>query len=182
LTRDERVVSFLSLSIALTLTGQPSEGLMAISYLPAAAQSWSGPAHAANGSALRIGNEVVPLFGIDAPSSPQHCASGPGEYYNCGRASTQALEDAVAGRIVQCSYVGAARAAAICTVDGRDVAELMVRAGRAVVSGAGAGPYAAAETDARSHRRGLWAGSFVNPEEWRRQFGRSSPIIAIPER
>jgi endonuclease YncB( thermonuclease family) len=149
---------------------------------PAVAQSLSGQAHAASGSALRVGDELVPLFGIDAPSSPQHCASGSGEFYNCGRASTQALEDAVAGRIVECRYVGVARAAAICTADGRDVAELMVRAGRAVVSGGAAGPYAAAETDARSHRRGLWAGNFVNPEEWRRQFGRSSPIIAIPER
>ena len=142
-----------------------------------------GPAQVANGSTLRFGELLVPLIGIDAPSSPQHCVSGSGEFYNCGRTSAEALNALVAGRVVECHHAGGGRSSARCTVAGLDLAEAMLRAGQAVIVEGGDMPsYAAAETEARENGRGIWAGQFVYPAKWRVLFRYSSPIAAVPAR
>jgi endonuclease YncB( thermonuclease family) len=43
----------------------------------------------------------------------------------------------------------------------------MVRQGWALASGF-ASPYASDEADAKTQKRGVWAGSFVAPRDWRR--------------
>ena len=62
------------------------------------------------------------------------------------------------------------RDVALCTAQGRDLSEAMVRAGHAIeLARFSRGRYAAAEREAREGRRGLWAGRFDQPADWRRE-------------
>jgi endonuclease YncB( thermonuclease family) len=131
----------------------------------------SGRVRVLDGDSIDLAGESIRLFGIDAPESRQLCRDGAGRPYRCGYAATRALAAATAGRTVACTRVEHDRyhrQVAICTADGRDLGDTMVRAGHAVeLPEYSSGRYAAAEREARAARRGLWAGSFVPPSEWR---------------
>ncbi len=83
----------------------------------------------------------------------------------------------VEGRTVACLIETTdvyGRSVAVCMVDGKDVGELMVRSGWALdFRRYSKGAYAAAEAQAREAKRGMWAGSFVEPWNWRRARSRS---------
>jgi endonuclease YncB( thermonuclease family) len=133
----------------------------------------SGRARAVDGDSLDIGSERMRLFGIDAPELHQFCRDGAGDDYACGRAAAQALADLVRGRAVTCTPLDHdryERDVVRCSVDGRDIGEAMVRSGHAVeLARFSRGAYTAAEREARAARRGLWAGSFEDPADWRRR-------------
>lgn len=60
------------------------------------------------------------------------------------------------------------RTVARCTAGGRDVALTMVEKGLAVdYPQFSRGAYADAERQAKRERRGMWAGTFVMPRDWR---------------
>jgi endonuclease YncB( thermonuclease family) len=138
--------------------------------------SITGRARVLDGDSIDLAGEPIRLFGIDAPESRQLCRDGAGRPYRCGRAATLALAAATAGRTVACTRVEHDRydrQVAICTADGRDLGDMMVRAGHAVeLTEYSGGRYAAAEREARTARRGLWAGSFEQPSEWRHRRAR----------
>ena len=96
---------------------------------------------------------------------------GAGRPYRCGRVAARALAAATEGRTVACTRLERDRyhrQVALCTADGRDLAEAMVRAGHAVeLAEYSHGRYTAAEREARAARRGLWAGTFEPPAAWR---------------
>jgi endonuclease YncB( thermonuclease family) len=119
-----------------------------------------------------LAGEQIRLFGIDAPEGRQVCRDGAGRPYRCGRVAARALAAATAGRMVACTRLERDRydrQVALCAADGRDLGEAMVRAGLAVeLPEYSQGRYTAAEHDARAARRGLWAGTFERPAEWRR--------------
>ncbi|MGE0563104.1 MAG: thermonuclease family protein [Pseudolabrys sp.] len=145
----------------------------------------AGVARVVDGDSLEIGNARVRLFGIDAPEGRQLCRNARGEDYACGVAAREALTDLIAGRAVSCQPADAQsydRMVAVCTVSGdgkdkgqrpRDLSEAMIRGGHAIeLKGRSKGRYAAAERDARDNSRGLWAGSFERPSQWRQRTGR----------
>jgi endonuclease YncB( thermonuclease family) len=81
----------------------------------------------------------------------------------------------IGNRPVDCTPTGASydRKVALCRVAGSDLSEGMVRAGHALeLRNHSRGRYSAAEREARDARRGIWAGSFERPSEWRRQHPR----------
>ena len=60
------------------------------------------------------------------------------------------------------------RSVSLCTAQGRDLSEAMVRAGYALeLRQHSKGRYAAAERDAREAKRGVWSGEFERPGQWR---------------
>jgi endonuclease YncB( thermonuclease family) len=74
---------------------------------------------------------------------------------------------------VQCRTVATdrfGRKVAVCQAGGRDLAEEMVRAGYATIieRRGSTNPYGGAQAEARDKKRGLWAGRFDMPSEWRR--------------
>jgi endonuclease YncB( thermonuclease family) len=149
----------------------PSASSLDLSGLNVSGPSVSGRARVLDGDSLALGGEDIRLFGIDAPESRQTCRDGAGRPYRCGRTAARALAAATAGRTVACARLERDRyhrQVALCTADGHDLGDTMVRAGLAVeLAEYSHGRYTAAERDARAARRGLWAGTFEQPAAWR---------------
>jgi endonuclease YncB( thermonuclease family) len=130
----------------------------------------SGLADVIDGDTIRIDDVYVRLFGIDAPESEQTCKDRQGELYRCGLLATAVLEEEVGGRSVTCFPIETdhyGRTVATCEVAGRDLGDAMVRRGFAVAYLRYSAKYQEAEIEARKARRGIWAGSFEEPEVWR---------------
>jgi endonuclease YncB( thermonuclease family) len=136
----------------------------------------SGRARVIDGDSIEIAGARIRLFGIDAPEAGQDCRDAEGRTYSCGRDAANALAALIAGGSVTCTPAEVDRYnrdVAVCTADGTDLSEAMVRAGHALdYARHSGGRYAAAERAARDARRGLWAGSFDQPASWRRQHPR----------
>src|SRR5262249_18156777 len=141
---------------------------------------WS-PRHGRNafvidGDTLAINGEHIRLHGIDAPEREQVCFMPGGAPYACGRIATAQLRREIEGTRLACvahyrdPYH---RPVASCTANGRDGGDAMVRSGWALdVPLYSHGKYAAAETEAREAKRGLWVGEFEAPWRWRQQHAR----------
>lgn len=142
---------------------------------PRTGDIFSGRARVVDGDSLEVAGHRVRLFGIDAPESMQDCRDARGRMYPCGREARNALSAAVGSQPVSCTPVGESydRDVAICTANGRDLSEAMVRNGHALeLLRHSRGRYKEAEREARSARRGLWAGDFERPSEWRQEHAR----------
>jgi endonuclease YncB( thermonuclease family) len=133
----------------------------------------TGPTYnAVDGDSLRTDREDVRLLGIDAPELFQTCRDARGRQWPCGREAHAKLKMLVSRGEVRCIPTGRDRfnrALAVCSVGSvTDLGETMVREGFAVDFMNG-GRYAGAEAEARRARRGIWAGEFEAPQEWRRR-------------
>jgi endonuclease YncB( thermonuclease family) len=129
-----------------------------------------GRASASDGDSLRIDGERIRLTGFDAVELDQTCTRDNGEEWACGRDARAFLAGQVAGRRVACTSEGRdqyGRVLATCRAGDTDLGDAVVRAGWAVAELR----YAGAALEARRERRGIWAGRFVDPAEWRRTGG-----------
>ncbi len=136
------------------------------------ADAIAGRARVVDGDSLEIGRARVRLFGIDAPEGRQDCLDAQGKSFRCGTAARRELVDLIGTRNVTCTPVGQShdRSVAVCTVEGRDLSEAMIRMGYAIeLRQHSKGRYSAAEREARDARRGLWSGRFERPSDWRRE-------------
>ena len=133
----------------------------------------TGSAHVVDGDSLQVAGVRLRLHGIDAPEFDQDCHDANGKSYSCGRAAMRALIAAIAGRSVTCTPVAVDqydRDVATCMAGDLDLGDAMVRGGHALdYARHSRGRYAAAEREARAARRGLWAGAFETPANWRQQ-------------
>lgn len=154
--------------------------LLLVLALPAGAQTLRGPARVVDGDTLEVAGEKVRLHGIDAPELAQTCARANGAAWHCGWTAALRLEEVIGGRPVRC--LGAerdryGRLIARCYVVGQtgptlDLGGALVVRGLAVAYRRYSLDYAGTEATARAARAGIWAGTFVQPEEWRRGGGR----------
>lgn len=131
------------------------------------AEHLDGRAEAVDGDTLDIAGTHVRLAGIDAPELRQTCERDD-RPWRCGEAARAALDEALAGGTVSCRAEKRdkyRRPLGFCTVGGTDIAALMVRNGLAVAYLGKA--YQGEEAEARAARRGLWAGSFQPPADYR---------------
>jgi endonuclease YncB( thermonuclease family) len=131
--------------------------------------SITGRASVIDGDTIEIRGQRIRLHGIDAPESNQICEAD-GRQYRCGRRAATALYEFIDGRTVECEKVstdGYGRVAATCTVRGDDMGAHMVREGWAIAYRRYSDAYVSLERDAEAARRGLWAGTFSEPERWR---------------
>jgi endonuclease YncB( thermonuclease family) len=130
---------------------------------------------AIDGDTLRASNgEEYRIFAIDAPELHQTCTDAKGKAWDCGRAAKRELAALIKGSEVSCTEKTTdkyGRNIAQCSAKGvPDIGEAMVREGLAIDLGRQTGyAYAGAESEARSHGKGMWAGTFQRPGEWRQQ-------------
>jgi endonuclease YncB( thermonuclease family) len=125
----------------------------------------AGQFHAADGDSLAIGAERMRLKGIDAPELSQSCERD-GMNWACGRQARDTLQGLVASHDTQCG--GSERdqydrLLVVCRSGALDINGEMVVRGMAVSYG----NYQREEDRARSHRAGLWAGTFERPRDVR---------------
>jgi len=143
----------------ITLPALASEG---DAYHPDAFKDADSPW--VDGQELRIAN------GIDAPELTQPCTKD-GKAWFAGQVASIAVGEMVAGQDVVCTDTGGRsykRPLVTCTVNGEDLAAMIVRAGWAFeypkYSG---GQHTATEAAARAAKRGIWAGVCEKPWVWR---------------
>lgn len=137
-------------------------------------QDWSALAadvRVMDGDTLRLGDRTVRLAKVDAPERGQTCADASGQAFDCGAAAAEALSRLVNGRSVVCLVSGRdrfGRGLGLCSAGGAELNAGLVAAGWALAAEDDAGVQAL-EADARRTARGLWAGDFTRPEDWRRR-------------
>lgn len=119
-----------------------------------------------DGETLEVGGARFRLWGIDAPDPRQRCVIR-GRDYNCGRISTTALMDLVAGVKVRCRPVAKSPGVARCYAGGYELSEGMVHTGWALAMPRNHARFAPIEKKAAAARHGLWQGEFVMPWDWR---------------
>ncbi len=130
----------------------------------------AGTARVIDGDTLEIHGQRIRLHGIDAPESRQLCVID-GKRWQCGKDAANILADRIARRPVTCEDLGRDRYKRIiarCTVAGEDINACMVQQGLALAYRRYSHDYIDEEADAQAARRGIWAGEFVKPWEWRR--------------
>lgn len=148
-----------SMLVALVLVGV---ALVAERYIPAL----TGAVRLADGDSLELGGQRIRIEGIDAPELHQNCGALSAEWA-CGRRAREALQKIVDSGEVKCRPVDQdryGREVSICEVGGRDLGRAMVEQGYAVATGIA---YADGQRAARAAKRGIWAGPFEMPAEWR---------------
>jgi endonuclease YncB( thermonuclease family) len=155
--------------------------------LPAAGQRGPQPVRLSDGDSFSLGRERYRLQGIDAPELHQDCKDASGRAWPCGTRARSELRRIIGTDPVSCRTVTTdryGRNIAVCEAGGRDLAEEMVRAGFAVAieRRAASSPYRDAQAEARADKRGIWAGAFDTPSDWRRSNPRDddSRVASIP--
>lgn len=147
----------------------------AVSSAPVAAQTYdfaAGSISAIDGDTLRIGGVRIRLSAIDAPELSQVCRIASGRRSLCGGDAQRALA-ALIRRGLRCTVETVDRygreVASCITPSNRDVGGELVRQGWAIPYWRYDGArYAKAYREARAARAGMHAGTFIDPEEWRR--------------
>ena len=129
-----------------------------------------GRASVVDGDTIAMQGQRIRFDGIDAPERMQTCGDDSGRRYDCGYNATRALAQKIAGETVNCEQRGTdryGRIVGICRVGDVDLNAWMVREGWAVAYLRYSLSYLPAEIEARLARRGIWAGDFISPEDYR---------------
>lgn len=155
-------LAFLALAlVVLALVGRVRE------------ESLTGTAYVRDGDSLVINGREMRLKGLDAPEARQTCRLRDKDV-PCGREATFALRRWLQRGPVTCIGHETDRYGRLlvsCRIAGQDVGADLVRNGHAVDRGL----YPREEAFARGDNRGIWAGEFEMPEEWRRRHRHEMP-------
>ena len=136
----------------------------------AGANAISGIASIVDADTLDIHGERVRLNGVDAPESGQKCKDAVGKFIRCGSIAANALDAWINRNPVTCEVTGKdryGRSLGECSVRGASVQEWLVANGHALAYRAYSTTYVSAEVKAQKEHRGIWAGEFVMPWDWR---------------
>ena len=144
----------------------------------------TGSVQVVDGDSLRKGGTDIRLYGIDAPEYRQNCRDKHGAEYSCGKLSANTLRGLVKAQDVSCSSVETdryGRAVAVCKIGKLDINGEMVRLGWAVVYSHHSASYLRAEAEAKKAKRGIWAGTFETPEDYRARQRLVRGILGEPD-
>lgn len=146
-----------------------------ISYIPStpppdkkpSGQEWSGIAKVIDGDTIILKNQRLRLKGIDAPEIKQFCRVAE-EDKACGITAKRALQQKINHQLIHCFSEARDqyhRLLAICYLGKTDLNQWLVEEGYAVSYY----DYPVQEREARLNNRGIWAGEFERPQDWRRK-------------
>lgn len=143
-----------------------------------------GRASVIDGDTLDIRGVRIRLHGVDAPESAQLCQNIDGSPYRCGQKAALSLSDKIGTSNVSCEQKDVdryQRIVAVCSLRGEDLNAWLVQEGHALAYRQYGTDYVSEEDGARKTKRGLWAGSFTPPWDWRKGKRDSNTPSAIPE-
>lgn len=144
-------------------------------YAPGSQPAVVGQARIIDGDTIAVAGRRIRLYGIDAPESQQSCQTRDGRDWPCGKAATDALAFEIGANPVRCDPRDIdkyGRTVAVCRIGTTDLNAWMVENGWATAYRYFSLDYAGAEDKAHAAGRGIWAGSFENPYDWRREHPR----------
>ncbi|KAG2430777.1 hypothetical protein HYH02_013616 [Chlamydomonas schloesseri] len=141
----------------------------------------AGQARVVDGDTLVINGERIRLYGVDAPESAQQCKDAKGAPYACGLVSKDALDKKIGKAPVACEVKDKdqyGRNVSVCRLGSEDLNGWLVSNGYAVSYRQYSKDYIPAEDAAHAAHKGIWAGEFQVPSEWRKQNkrGESGPV------
>lgn len=125
---------------------------------------------------------TIRLSGLDAVEYRQRCTRADGSGWACGQEARTALAKLAGHGPLVCTFAAKdkyGRTLATCRTrpepDGVDLAGEMVRLGWAVATDDALLPE---EGEAQMARRGIWAGEFARPADWRAAHVRPAAVLA----
>lgn len=145
-------------------------GLAALLVPGDGAPTLAGPAQVVDADTLVVAGQRVRLHGVDAPEAAQTCLRD-GLPWRCGAEATEALRRFLGARPVACTPLDRdryGRVVARCRAGGQELGAWLVEQGLAVAATDHSWRYLPEELRARAAGRGLWAGEFQRPAEFRR--------------
>ena len=133
-----------------------------------------------DGDTIKINNHKIRLYGIDAPEKKQTCKKiylsflifNFQKNYECGEESTSVLKKKIKNKLVKCKIKNKDRYnrfVGVCFIDKTDLNRWLVRNGHAVAYKKYSKRYVFDEQYASQNKLGMWRGTFVEPEQWRRK-------------
>ncbi len=142
----------------------------------------SGVPKIIDGDTLKINSKKIRLEGIDAPEMRQKCKKPFfkisaiisfqfNKNYSCGVVSKDKLKDKIQNSEIKCISLSKdryKRFLATCFKDKVNLNKWMVRNGYAVAYKRYSKDYVRDEKHAKENMLGIWEGSFVIPEKWRK--------------
>ena len=136
-----------------------------------------GKANVTDGDTIVINDIRIRFTGSDAPESyffgkTQTCFDENGKEWECGRAATKKLKQLINNQTVRCSDEGQdryGRTLGICYVGDMDLQAEMVKSGMAVAYLRYSDRYEQQQNYAKKVKAGMWSGTFLEPEVWRRE-------------
>lgn len=155
--------------------------LVALSGAAASAETITGRASVIDGDTLDIRGTRFRLQGVDTPESAQMCGDASGKDYPCGRKAAFALSDKIGQGNVACEVVDKdryGRSVAICRLGAEDLNGWLVQQGWGMAYRQYSTAYVRLEDEAKAAKRGIWAGPFTPPWDWRK--GKRDGDVARP--
>lgn len=165
----KKIIIFASLGLLFTA----AEGLS----MAAKPRQLAGYVRVVDGDTLHLAENKIRLMGIDAPEKKQQCQvrkpHGASSPYPCGLWATKWLAVKTKNKTVVCKITAKdrwGRLIGICTVAGENSSlnSQLVSRGWAVAYRKHSKRYIIEEAAAKQARRGIWAGPFERPEQWRK--------------
>ena len=139
-----------------------------------------GKAKVTDGDTIKINDQKIRLFGIDAPETKQFCKEVYLSFlifnfkrdYKCGEKSTNALKKKIKDKKIRCLIQGKKdryrRNIGICYLKKQDINSWLVKNGYAIAYRRYSKKYIIDEQYAEDNKLGIWQGTFMEPEKWRR--------------
>jgi len=133
-----------------------------------------------DGDTIKINKKKIRLFGIDAPEEKQICKKNFISFltfnfqkdYKCGKKSTLALLKKLKDKKVKCILEDNKdrykRNIGTCYVKNQDINAWLVKNGYALAYTRYSKKYMLQEKYAQENKLGIWRGTFMKPEKWRR--------------
>ena len=131
-----------------------------------------GEADVVTGDMLTVAGSEVRLYGIDAPELGQICHARSGQPYDCGAMARDFLQQALAGRTLNCTlYADVLDGSQVgrCSAGDADIGLFLVGNGWAFAARGLSNRYDRAEARAQARGAGVWSGRNVRPWIWRQQ-------------